>query len=316
MQWIKKKSQLQEYYPFSRMPGIPESFAEYLKKNPNKKRIPAVEKWKMVGWLSDLNIKPTCQKDYSKRHYAQKTYIWDANRQQLLAKARNGKESDRIVVTVEEILRVVEEVHIKDHAGWDATWRRVSKNYCGIVRQDVIWLITNCGMCKVDPRKKSKGNHGNQTPATAPPVQPPTITPPEDGIEYHNNDDIAFQMQNYQSIFQDVAVDAYQDPYLGVYQDAYQDIFQDGSVDIFPDIYPDIYPEVYPEGYQDVYQDVYQGGFQDAFQQEYQGGGWQGDLVNIDPSLLMLDPSLYANYSQGESSGTNNYTYGDNEPGQ
>ncbi|KAL7954111.1 hypothetical protein V8C34DRAFT_295174 [Trichoderma compactum] len=301
MQWIKKKSQLQDYYPFSRMSGIPESFAEYLKNNPNKKRIPAIEKRNLVRWLSDPNAKPTCQKDYSRRNYAHKTYRWDATRQQLLAKARNGKESDRIVITVEEILQTVEAVHIKDHLGWDATWRRVSRKYCGIVRQDVTWLIVRCGMCKVDPRKKPRGGHANQAPApattTAPPVQPLTMAPLEDGLAYNSNNDTALQAQNYQNISQD--------PYLGVFPDDYPDIFQDGLMDIYPEITPDSYP------------DVSQSGFQDPFQQEYQDGGWQGDLMNIDPSLLMLDRTLFPNYGQGESSGTNNYTYGDgNEPGR
>ncbi|KAL6831759.1 hypothetical protein V8C40DRAFT_263055 [Trichoderma camerunense] len=311
MQWIKKKSQLQDYYPFSRMPGIPESFAEYLKNNPNKKRIPAIEKHNLVRWLSDPSMKPTCQKDYSRRNYAHKTYRWDANRQQLLAKARNGKESDRIVVTVDEILRTVESVHIKDHLGWDATWRRVSKRYCGIVRQDVIWLIVRCGMCKVDPRKKSKSSQANQAPAaatatattTAPPVLPPTVAPPEDGLEFNFND-LSLQMQDYPNIFQDVTVDAYENPYLGVFPDDYPDIFEEGLMDIYPEISPDGFP-------------VSQGGFQDPFQQQFQDGAWQGDLTNIDPSLLMFDPMLFPNYSQGESSGTNNYTYGDgNDPGQ
>ncbi|KAK4073004.1 uncharacterized protein Triagg1_5681 [Trichoderma aggressivum f. europaeum] len=302
------------------MPGIQESFAEYLKNNPNKKRIPAIEKRNLVRWLSDPNAKPTCQKDYSRRNYAHKTYRWDATRQKLLAKARNGKESDRIVITVEEILRTVEAVHIKDHLGWDATWRRVSKKYCGIVRQDVIWLIVRCGMCKVDPRKKSRGSHANQaqaqatttttttTTTTAPPVLPPTITPPADGLEYNSNNDATLQAQSYQDIFQDVTVDAYQNPYLGVFPDDYPDIFQDGLMDIYPEI-PEVCPENFP--------DVSQSGFQDPFLQDYQDGGWQGDLVNIDPSLLMLDQTLFPNYGQGESSGTNSYTYGDgNDPGQ
>ncbi|KAL6692278.1 hypothetical protein J3F84DRAFT_351592 [Trichoderma pleuroticola] len=305
------------------MSGIPESFAEYLKNNPNKKRIPAIEKRRLVRWLSDPTAKPTCQKDYSRRNYAHKTYRWDAARGQLYAKARNGRESDRIVVTVEEILRTVEAVHIKDHLGWDATWRRVSRKYCGIIRQDVIWLIVRCGMCKVDPRKKKKGSQANQTTTTttatastsatasttttAPPVLPPTITPPEDGLESNNNitnGDTAVQAQDPQNIFQDFTEGAYEDPYLGVFEEDYPDIFEAGLMDIYPETYPD------------TFQDASQGGFQDAFLQDFQDGGWPGDMMNIDPSLLTLDQMLIPQYSQGESSGTN-CTYGDGtEPGQ
>ncbi|KAL7931941.1 hypothetical protein V8C35DRAFT_282270 [Trichoderma chlorosporum] len=295
------------------MSGIPELFAEYLKNNPNKKHMSTEEKWRVVGWLSDSSAKPSCQKDYSRRNYAQRTYRWDANRQKLLTMAKNDKDHDRIVVTLDEILRVVEEVHITDHAGWDATWNRVSKKYSGIVRSDVIWLITKCGMCKVDPRKRSRGsqesqesqeNQENQALAPAPaPVPSLPIAPLEAAFGYYNNniisDNTMFQLPEHQNVFQDVHLDGYQNTYPDMFQDDYQDIFQDSYPDISENSFPDL-----PSG---GFQDVFQGGFQDV--------AWQGDLTNIDPSLLAFDGSLYANYSQGESSGTNNYTYG-NESGQ
>ncbi|KAL7943992.1 hypothetical protein V8C42DRAFT_327450 [Trichoderma barbatum] len=289
MQWIKKKSQLVEYYPFSRTPGIPEDFAKHLKK-PNKKHLSVEEKWKLVGWLNDPNAKPSCQRDYSRRNYAQKTYRWDENRQKLMALAKNGREHDRIVVTVDEILQAVEEVHITDHGGWDATWDRVRQKYCGVIRADVIWLVTRCGMCKSDPRKKSKGNHENRDPAAPAPVPSPPMTPPELQVGYYGDDTTQIAI--------------HQDTYQDIYHDTYQDIHLDGYLDIFQDGYQDVF--------QNSYEDVYQGGFQDALQGEYyQDGGWQDELMSIDPSLLALEESPYANYSQGESSGTNNYTYHD-----
>ncbi|KAL6862245.1 hypothetical protein J3F83DRAFT_767398 [Trichoderma novae-zelandiae] len=179
MHWLKMKSQLQPYFPFSRCPRVREEFREYINSTPNKKHISREEKEKLVAWLNDPNAKPTCQKDYSRRNYAQKTYRWDESRHQLWAMAKNGKGKDRMVITVDEILQVVEQIHMIDHAGWDATWDRVNRDFCGIVRSDIIFLVKRCGLCQSDPRKRAKGGQA-QAPAPAP---SPPMTPPEPRIE-------------------------------------------------------------------------------------------------------------------------------------
>ncbi|PTB63149.1 hypothetical protein BBK36DRAFT_1183018 [Trichoderma citrinoviride] len=186
MHWLEMKSELQPYYPFSRCPRIQEEFRQYLESTPNKKHISKEEKLKLVAWLVDPNAKPTCQKDYSRRNYAQKTYRWDESRQELWAMAKKDKGGDRIVITVDEILDVVERVHTANHGGWDATWDRVSRKYCGIVRSDIIFLVKRCGLCQSDPRKRAKGGQA-QSPAstTAYASTPsPPMTPPEPQIEY------------------------------------------------------------------------------------------------------------------------------------
>ncbi|KAK1243421.1 hypothetical protein MKX07_004049 [Trichoderma sp. CBMAI-0711] len=178
-------------------PHVVEEFHEYLKSTPNKKHISREEKFKLVAWLADPTAKPTCQKDYSRRNYAQKTYRWDENTQELFAIAKKDKGGDRIVITEDEILRVVESVHTKDHGGWDATWENVSKKYCGIVRSDVIFLIKRCGMCQVDPRKRAKGvqaeSPGSAEAEASPsasaeaeaPAPSPPMTPLAFNFEFH-----------------------------------------------------------------------------------------------------------------------------------
>ncbi|TFB01830.1 hypothetical protein CCMA1212_006527 [Trichoderma ghanense] len=183
------KTELHPYYPFSRCPRVREEFKEYLKATPNKKHISQEEKYKLVAWLADPNAKPTCQKDYSRRNYAQKTYRWDENRQELWAIAKNDKGKDRIVITEDEILQVVEKVHTTNHGGWDATWDRVNQKYCGIVRSDIIFLVKRCGLCQSDPRKKAKGLQAQEAASASAagpaPAPSPPMTPPEAQVQFH-----------------------------------------------------------------------------------------------------------------------------------
>lgn len=186
MRWLKVKIQLETYFPFSKFPAVGNDFKQYISETPNKKHVSVDEKFNLIGWVNNPMAKPSCQKDYSRRNYAQKTYRWDESRQKLLAMAKKGKGEDREVVTVDEILHVVEMVHMRHHGGWDATWEEVSNKYSGIVRSDVIFLVRRCGLCRSDPRKQAKGS---QAPAPAPAPSPPSppMTPPEAHFEYDND---------------------------------------------------------------------------------------------------------------------------------
>ncbi|KAL7805883.1 hypothetical protein V8C26DRAFT_417234 [Trichoderma gracile] len=203
MRWLKMKTELHPYYPFSRCPKVREDFQEYLRSRPNKKHISREEKFKLVAWLADPNVRPKCQKDYSRRNYAQKTYRWDENTQELFAMAKNDRSGDRIVITEDEILSVVEKVHTANHGGWDATWDCVSRTYCGIVRSDIIFLVKRCGVCQIDPRKRAKGvpaeaqasASASDPPASAPESEAASasvadasalLTPMEFYYEYHD----------------------------------------------------------------------------------------------------------------------------------
>lgn len=184
------ENQYQEFYPFSREPEVQREFRDYLDENANKKHITAERKHSLIRWLSDNDAKPQDQRDYSLRNYAFKTYRWDGDRHILWGigkpesekPAKNGKGKkawrsgksgkgskkcqDRMVVTEDEILNVVEQIHMSnDHGGWDATWDEVSSKYCGIVRSDVIFLLKRCYICTIKPRKQSRRN---ATPDEAP----------------------------------------------------------------------------------------------------------------------------------------------------
>lgn len=184
------ENQYQEFYPFSREPEVQREFRDYLEENANKKHITAERKHSLIRWLSDSDAKPQEQRDYSLRNYAFKTYRWDGDRHILWSigkpesekPAKNGKAKkawrswksgkgskkcqDRMVVTEDEILNVVEQIHMSnDHGGWDATWDEVSSKYSGIVRSDVIFLLKRCYICTIKPRKQSRRN---ATPDEAP----------------------------------------------------------------------------------------------------------------------------------------------------
>lgn len=186
------ENQYQEFYPFSREPEVQEEFRNYLQEHTNKKRISTERKHNLIRWLADKDAKPQSQQDYSLRNYAFKTYKWDGGRhilwgigksEKIEKPAKSGKRKkswrsgkggkggkgskgskggkcpDRMVVTEDEILDVVEKIHMSnDHGGWDATWDEVSTKYCGIVRSDVIFLLKRCYICSLKPHKQSRRN--------------------------------------------------------------------------------------------------------------------------------------------------------------
>ncbi|KAL7793822.1 hypothetical protein V8C37DRAFT_377467 [Trichoderma ceciliae] len=236
------KNQFEMYLPFSRCTRIQNDFAKYIRETPNKKHISIEEKFRLIQWLINPLAKPLCQKDYSRRNYAQKTYKWDEGRQILWAVAKNGQGMDRMVITEDEILQVVEKVHMtREHGGWDATWEEVSRQYCGIVRSDIIFLLKRCKVCLSNPRKRSKGS---QPPAPAPalslPMPPPEQQTPEQQFDF-GIDDSNNQIEG----------------------------FENG------------------------------------------GELWEGEMTDIDPSLLMRVHELADyDYSPAEASGSNSYPYG------
>ncbi|KAL6898586.1 hypothetical protein GGI43DRAFT_81158 [Trichoderma evansii] len=204
------ENQYQEFYPFSREPEVQEEFRNYLQENTNKKHISTERKHNLIQWLADSTLKPQTQRDYSLRNYASKTYRWDKDRHILWgigkseksekggksAKSKKGVKSgksgkgskggkcqDRVVVTEDEILDVVEKIHMSnDHGGWDATWDEVSSKYCGIVRSDVIFLLKRCYICQLNPRKHSRRNEApdeapDEAPASSSSLKTPSSEP-------------------------------------------------------------------------------------------------------------------------------------------
>ncbi|UKZ95816.1 uncharacterized protein TrAFT101_010631 [Trichoderma asperellum] len=187
------ENQYQVFYPFSREPEVQQDFRNYLQKKKIKKHISTERKHNLIRWLTDNDAKPQSQKDYSLRNYASKTYKWDGDKRILwgIGKSENGGKSgktkktkkgwkgskgskggkcqDRVVVTEDEILDVVEKIHMSnDHGGWDATWDEVSSKYCGIVRSDVIFLLKRCYICQLNPRKHSRRNAAlDEAPASS-----------------------------------------------------------------------------------------------------------------------------------------------------
>ncbi|KAI8725460.1 hypothetical protein NCS52_00117100 [Fusarium sp. LHS14.1] len=134
-----------------------DSFLQYLADHPNSRRVSQSEQSNIRAWLTNPERRPASQQDFSRRHYIQKTFAWDTDRQVLVAVAKGGKEN-RDVVTEENIVDTVGLVHTNNgHAGWDATWKGISTSYHGILRADVIFLLKQCQVCAGDPRKRPKG---------------------------------------------------------------------------------------------------------------------------------------------------------------
>ncbi|KAF2877800.1 hypothetical protein BDV95DRAFT_600502 [Massariosphaeria phaeospora] len=132
-------------------------FLQYTYEHPSERRVSHVEKNSLIEWLTNPDRRPSSQKEYSRRNYAQRTFSWNDKAQKLLAITKNGGQY-RAVVTEDTIADVVELVHNNNgHAGWDATWKDINTSYYGILRADVAFLLKRCQVCANDPRKRSKG---------------------------------------------------------------------------------------------------------------------------------------------------------------
>jgi hypothetical protein len=141
--------------------GTRVAFSHYLIENPNNRRVTQSDKGMLVEWLTNSERRPQSQEEFSRRHYVRKTFIWDEKSQTLLAVAKKDGGKNRVVVSTNKIVDIVEMVH-KDngHAGWDATWNDVSTTYYGILRSDVIFLLKQCQNqnCTQNPSKRPKGS--------------------------------------------------------------------------------------------------------------------------------------------------------------
>ena len=135
------------------------AFQQYLRDNPNNRRVSQTDKEILIDWLTNPHKRPSSQKEFSRRNYVWKTFAWNENTRNLFAAAKTDGEKDRTVVTEDRIADVVEFVHKdNDHAGWDATWKDVSTSYYGILRSDVIFLLKQCQICASNPCKRPKGS--------------------------------------------------------------------------------------------------------------------------------------------------------------
>jgi len=165
--------------PFTFTPGARAAFLEYLRSNPNNRRVSQSDKEILIEWLTNPNKRPLSQEEFSRRNYVRKTFAWNEESQTLRAVAKKGESKDRTVITTDMIADVVEMVHKASgdsgHGGWDATWKDVSASYYGILRSDVIFLLKQCQYCSCKPSKRPKGS------AAIPPHLQPT------GHEFDNN---------------------------------------------------------------------------------------------------------------------------------
>ncbi|KAI1323736.1 hypothetical protein F5Y16DRAFT_382986 [Xylariaceae sp. FL0255] len=137
--------------------GTRSSFMEHLREHPNSRRVSEAEKNNILGWLRDVSKRPTCQKDFNRRNYVQRSFSWNEITQSLVATAKSSQENDRLVVTEDKIFETVEPVHLQNqHAGWDATWKIISCTYYGILRSDMIFLLKRCEFCSRNPNRRPK----------------------------------------------------------------------------------------------------------------------------------------------------------------
>lgn len=135
------------------------AFLQYLRDNPNNRRVSQSEREILIDWLTNPQKRPTTQKEFSRRNYVWKTFAWDEKTRNLFAAAKATGDKDRMVITEDMIADVVEFVHKgNEHAGWDATWKDVSSSYYGILRSDVIFLLKQCQTCASNPSKRPKGS--------------------------------------------------------------------------------------------------------------------------------------------------------------
>ena len=135
------------------------TFQQRLRDNPSSRRISKNDKDIVIEWLTNPCKRPSSQKEFSRRNYILKTFIWDERTQTLSAVGKAKGEKDRIVVTEDTIADVVDSVHKSNsHGGWDATWKNINRSYHGILRSDVIYLLKQCQVCALNPSKRPKGS--------------------------------------------------------------------------------------------------------------------------------------------------------------
>lgn len=133
------------------------AFLQYLRDNPNNRRVSQTDKEILIDWLTNPHKRPASQKEFSRRNYVWKTFAWDETTRNLVAAAKTNEDKNRMVVTDDMIADVVEFVHEGNgHGGWDATWKDVSTSYYGILRSDVIFLLRQCQICAANPSKRPK----------------------------------------------------------------------------------------------------------------------------------------------------------------
>lgn len=134
------------------------AFLQYLQDHPNSRRVSQAGKEDLIQWLTHSHARPSSQKEYNRRNYVQKSFSWDEKTGLLSAIAKKDKYQGREVVTEDRIADIVKLVHENNgHAGWDATWRDISRSYNGILRADVIFLLKQCQTCAKNPQKRPKG---------------------------------------------------------------------------------------------------------------------------------------------------------------
>lgn len=134
-----------------------ERFRAYLNSNPSTRRIDSSERLDIIAWLRDEDRRPSSQKDQSRRNYVRKTFACNKSDGMLRTQMKGSDQLEKIVVLQDDIIGVVQDIHEEiNHAGWDATWSTLSSRYHGILRNDVIFLLRECQVCKHDPRKRQK----------------------------------------------------------------------------------------------------------------------------------------------------------------
>ncbi|KAK7967600.1 uncharacterized protein PG986_001877 [Apiospora aurea] len=141
--------------PFS--PSTKTEFQQYLIENPSHRRVSQSERDQFLQWLTADVTRPSSQKEFSRRNYVRRSFIWDDITSEIHTTTGSNEEGNRVLVTDDCIMDVVESVHIRNqHAGWDRTWNDIRKSYYGILRADVIFLLRRCLVCAKDPRKRPK----------------------------------------------------------------------------------------------------------------------------------------------------------------
>jgi hypothetical protein len=141
-------------------PDTAAAFLEYTARQPNNSRMSRQDEEDVIGWLTNPNMRPSTQAEFSRRGYVKKAFSWDESSRQLWAKPKveQGKDNPmRMVVTEDRIVEIVEYVHLKvQHAGWDATWKALSVEFYGIPRDDMSFLLKRCEVCQHNPRNQPK----------------------------------------------------------------------------------------------------------------------------------------------------------------
>ncbi len=144
--------------------ALERAFAAHLDGQPHKesrRRFTPLTLWHYKCHCAGHSVAQPNVRSYSEHYSARRNYALGAKAQghddddidgseggglgTLWSRASGPDKAPRRVVSTAGIVRAVLREHVAlDHGAWGETWARVVRRYCGILKDDVQWVVEHC----------------------------------------------------------------------------------------------------------------------------------------------------------------------------